>query len=330
MGRLILTRRAALAAVPAFALVGCGGTPARSAAAGDRWTRLVEAAPFPGSYGFPVHVAADGRFVALHPRGTWSSRDGVGWVRERLPDIGINHSYHPLVQHRGTTWSLAVVAGNYERFGFDPLVRRTGDYRTWATLGRSASLPRLVFPTVASFHDQLWLIGGFDGAAYSNAIWRSDDGLAWRKVAEAPWAPRMGARWLVFRDRLWLIGGGIIDGPINSDVWSSADGLAWTREADKLADPQPFGFTPQVFDNRIWLIGANRSGEFASEMLVSSTGRDWQPVRAPWSPRGLPATWTDGRRLYVTGGKYSTPDPATGEQRFTYSNDVWAMAASEA
>jgi hypothetical protein len=38
--------------------------------------------------------------------------------------------------------------------------------------------------------------------------------------------------------------------------------------------------------------------------------------------------WSDGRRLFLTGGKYSLPDPATGEPRFVYSNDVWAMARS--
>ncbi|WP_299419446.1 hypothetical protein [Sphingomonas bacterium] len=41
------------------------------------------------------------------------------------------------------------------------------------------------------------------------------------------------------------------------------------------------------------------------------------------SPRGGVATWTDGRRLYLTGGKYS--EERGGETRFIYSNDVWAM-----
>jgi hypothetical protein len=130
----------------------------------------------------------------------------------------------------------------------------------------------------------------------------------------------------VFGDRLWLIGGGTVDGPIMSEVWSSADGLSWRREAPKLADPQPFGYTPLVFDARIWLLGANRSGAFTSELLVSDDGRRWRPQRAPWSPRGAPAAWTTGERMFLTGGKYSRPGPE-GEPVFVYSNDVWAMTA---
>lgn len=312
---------------PALTVAACGPAPARRATA-EGWTLLAKAAPFPGAYGFPVHVAADGRFVALHPRGTWSSRDGVAWAAEPLPQGGVNHAYHPLVQHGGASWSLATITGNYEDFAIDPVVRRTGDYRGWTVLGRSDSLPRLVFPAVVSFRGALWLIGGFDGQRYGDAIWRSHDGLAWERAARAPWSPRTGPRAIVFRNRLWLIGGGTIDGPVNSEVWSSADGLNWTMEAASLADPQPFGFTPQVFDDRLWLVGANRSGEFASEMLVSADGRDWRAVRAPWSPRGAPATWTDGKRLYLTGGKYS--HPVNGAPRFVYSNDVWAMARSQA
>jgi hypothetical protein len=58
-------------------LVACGGaTPGAGSDGAYRWTELSKAAPFPGAYNFPVHVVADGRFVALHPQGSWSSRDG--------------------------------------------------------------------------------------------------------------------------------------------------------------------------------------------------------------------------------------------------------------
>lgn len=320
------TRRELLAAGSLATLAGCAGPGERADAA--QWERLTAAAPYPGSYNFPVHVLDDGRFVALHPEGIWSSRDGADWIREPIPPSGANNTYFGHVRHAGASWALAQVTGNYENFALEPLVRRTADFRAWETLGRSATLPRLVFPAVASFGGALWLLGGFDGTQANKAIWRSTDGLAWeRAVAAAPWSPRQGSRVLAFRDRLWLFGGGPIDGAINSDVWSSPDGLTWRRETERVADPQPFGFTPQAYADRLWLVGANRSGSFRSEMLVSDDGREWRPMRAPWSPRGAPATWTDGRRMFLTGGKYSTPDPATGQPRFIYSNDVWAMSA---
>lgn len=317
-------RRDLLAAAPAVLLAGCG----RAAAPRQPgWEQVTAAASFPGAYGFPVHVAPDGRFVALHPRGTWSSRDGVAWGREPLPPAPAAHAYVPQVQHDGASWSLSGMTGNYLGFALDRVVRRTRDYRAWETVGHSATLPPLVFATIASFRGAMWLLGGFDGHRATQAIWRSVDGLDWHRVVEhAPWSPRSGAKWAVFRDRLWLIGGGEIDGPVNSDVWSSADGLSWRREAARLATPEPTGFTSQVYADRLWLLGANRSGGFGSGMLVSADGRDWQPLEAPWSARGVPATWVAGGRLFLTGGKYSHPG-AGGEPVFVYSNDVWAMTA---
>ncbi|MES2444160.1 MAG: hypothetical protein V4574_15135 [Pseudomonadota bacterium] len=309
--------------VPALLLAACTGA---SAPAGDyRWHRLTAAARYPGAYNFPVHVSPDHRFVALHPAGTWVSADGRNWVKGSLPPSGTNSAYLPVVQHDGASWAIGTIAGNYQRFTIDPVVRRTADYLGWETVGRSASLPRLIFSAAVSFKGAIWLIGGHDGTAESNAVWRSADGLAWERVVEhAPWSPRSGAKAVVFRDRLFLLGGGKLDGALSGEAWSSADGVAWVRETAALASPEPTGFTPQVFDGKLWLVGANRSGGFSSEMLVSDDGRSWRAVRAPWSPRGGVATWTDGARLYVTGGKFSRD--VKGEPQFAYSNDVWAMA----
>jgi hypothetical protein len=127
----------------------------------------------------------------------------------------------------------------------------------------------------------------------------------------------------VFGERLYLIGGGVIDGANANDVWSSADGLGWQMETASIAVEAPVGYAPVVFDRKIWLVGANRSGRFRSEMLVSADGKGWTPVSAPWSPRGGVAAWTDGQGLFVTGGKYSTEK--NGETTFVYSNDVWRM-----
>jgi hypothetical protein len=147
--------------------------------------------------------------------------------------------------------------------------------------------------------------------------------MTWERVRRPPWAARAGAKAVVFRDRLFLIGGGEIDGPALNDVWSTPDGIEWRRETASIAEGAPVGYNPAAFDDRLWLVGANRSGSFTSEMLVSGDGRTWQPVRAPWSPRGAVAVWTHGNALYITGGKYSVE--RNGQPSFIYSNDVWMM-----
>lgn len=318
----MVARRTFLIAAPLLAMA-----PSRLLAAEPpkqpAWTRLVAAAPFPPSYNFPVHVDGAGRFVALHPRGTWHSRDGRRWEKSPLPFSGMNSAYLPYVLHDGETWALGKLQGNYLSFRIDPVIQVTEGHTRWVITGKSASLPRLIFHAAASYRNRLWILGGFDGKQHSADVWSSVDGMNWSRVATAPWSPRAGSRAIVFRERLFIIGGGIIDGANANDVWSTADGVNWHRETAQIAPEEPVGFTPVVHEDTLWLVGANRSGRFLSEMLASPDGRNWTPVRAPWSPRGGVAAWSAGGALYVTGGKYSYEKG--GETHFVYSNDVWRM-----
>jgi hypothetical protein len=235
----------------------------------------------------------------------------------------MNSAYLAYVQHQEATWTLGILEGNYTSFRVDPVIRRTADYRSWTTVGRASNLPQIVFYAAASFRDALWILGGYDGARDRAEVWRSTDGLSWQRVvSQAPWSARSGAKAIVFRDRLLLIGGGQLDGPASNEVWSSPDGLDWTRETGLITENESGG-TPVVYRDRIWLVGANRSGTFSSAVLSSADGRVWEPESAPWSPRGGVATWISGDALYMTGGKYSAVE--RGETVLTYSNDVWRM-----
>lgn len=291
-----------------------------------RWTELTPAAAFPVGYNFPVYVAADGRFVTLHPEGTHESRDGATWAPSSLPFCGLNSAYLAYVEHDGAVHALGVHRGNYLDFRLDPVIQRTRDFRRWEQVGRSESLPKLFFYGAASFGGFMWIVGGHDGRSESAAIWRSRDGLGWERVVEAaPFGPRCRVTLAVFTGRLWLIGGGILDGETRGDVWSSADGLGWIKETEAISSPAPTGFTPAAFDGQLWLLGANRGGGFTSSSLVTRDGRAWRTAEAPWSPRGGIGAWVSGDALYITGGKYSRPGP-TGELEFIYSNDVWRMS----
>ncbi|MBK8230783.1 MAG: hypothetical protein IPK72_09430 [Candidatus Eisenbacteria bacterium] len=321
---LLLTLVAATAVSPALPSDRTAPVEREDEAASLTWTRLVEHAPFPASYNFPVHVAPDGRFVALHPEGTWSSQDGVAWEKTLLPFSGMNSAYLSYVNHDGATWALGALEGDYRSFRVSPTILRTRDYLRWEVVGVASSLPQRIFYAAAGFSGAIWILGGHDGERETSEVWRSVDGVVWNCVlAVAPWSPRAGAKAVVFQDRLYLIGGGRIDGPSTNDVWSSGDGIAWIRETAAIAPEEPVGYTPVVHLDQIWLVGANRSGRFRSEMLVSSDGRSWRAQAAPWSPRGGVAAWSDGHSLYLTGGKFSTVE--AGETVFAYCNDVWRL-----
>lgn len=300
--------------------------PAPSALQPYVWERVTEHAPYGESYNWPVHVARDGRFIALHPEGTWASTDGARWTRTPLPFSGTNSAYLGVVQHDGATWTLGAHTGNYERFTVDPLIRRTRDYVAWEDVGRSATLPHTIFYGVASFKGAMWIVGGYRDGRESGEVWRSTNGVDWTRLLErAPWSARSNPKLVTFHDRLFLIGGGILDGAGANDVWSTADGVDWRRETTEIAPENPIGYAAIVFDERLWLVGANRSGAFSSEMLVSEDGKVWRAANAPWSPRGGVGAWAAGDALYITGGKYSVE--RNGAMVFLYSNDVWRMRA---
>lgn len=303
------------------AAVPLGAQPAAPAAL--VWERVTADAGFPPSYNFPVVVTGDGRFVALHPQGTWVSTDGTTWRRGPLPWSGTNAAYLPYIRHDGAVWALGTLDGNYEGFTIDPLVRRTMRYESWDVVGRAASQPRLVFYAGVSYRGAIWLLGGWNGERETSEVWRSTDGLDWQLVTrQAPWSPRSGAGAIVFRDRLFLIGGGQINGTNSNDVWSTTNGTDWVRETAQIAAEEAGG-TPVVYRDQLWLIGANRSGRFSSAVLVTNDGRTWRAMSAPWPARGGVAAWVHGDALYMTGGKYSTVE--RGETVFTYYSDVWRM-----
>lgn len=297
---------------------------AQPSSAPARWSRLTANAGFPPSYNFPVVVAPDGRFIALHSEGTWISRNGREWTHGQLPWSGMNSGYLKYIQHNGATWALGALNGNYLAFSVDPVIKRTTNYESWEAVGRSSTLPQVVFYSATSFHGAMWLIGGYNRQQHETAeVWRSVDGLKWELMPKAPWSPRASPGVVVFRDRLYVIGGQKIDGPQANDVWSTADGIQWRRETERMTT-DGMGGTLVVFANRLWQVGANRnSGGFDSAVLVSDDAKTWHSESAPWSPRGGVAVWVRNDSLFMTGGKYSTWQ--NGKQVFIYSNDVWVM-----
>lgn len=293
------------------------------------WTKVTDDAAFPGSYNFPVFVVGN-QMRAFHPQGNWSSIDGKTWVKSELPPAELNPGYQKYVQFGDAVYALGTMTGDYTNMRLSSRIIKTVDFKHWETVAERSELPNRVFYGATVFGGKIWMLGGFDGKNYYNDVWNSSDAVHWTRVCErAAWSPRKIGSAVVFNNRLWVIGGGVIDGEptnnpkSNSEVWSSADGIKWTLATDK-ARLYALG-TPIVFDEKLWLVGANRDGTFARSSLVTNDGVTWREESAPWSPRGLVAAWLFDNKLYITGGKYSTTE--NGETKFIYSNDVWYLTA---
>ena len=113
----------------------------------------------------------------------------------------------------------------------------------------------------------MWIFGGFvrgnDGKYEAqNDIWYSSDGTNWTKHSEnADWSPRAYHNAIVFKDKIFIIGGHTEGFNYFTDVWYSSDGLNWTLQSDSELGPKGNMRQPGVFlyNNKLWLMGGNKN-----------------------------------------------------------------------
>ena len=251
----------------------------------------------------------------FHPDGNWFSTDGVSWTKSSLPNAIYNLAFLDYILFNDVMYGLGHFEGNIEHFSLRPEIYYSGNMKHWDSIGSNSNLPQRFFYHPFVFDNKIWLIGGEDKNMKYADIWNSGDAIQWTKQKDNADVARKGGSLVVtLKGKLYLL---------NNEVWSSTDGLNWQKETDEIVKGQEiFGYSAQVMDDKIWLLGCNRNGQFTSQVLVSADGKHWEGMDAPWSPRGGIAATVHKGKIYMTGGKYGgtrdMPD-------FRYSNDVWVL-----
>lgn len=225
------------------------------------------------------------------------------------------------------------------------------DYHWTKVIMRAAFAPRDGAGAL-TFNGKMWLLGGWNPrekthfpATCTNDVWSSTDGRQW--TLEKPntyglpefnpdhdWEGRHTAGYVVFQDKIWIVGGDPIQGHYQSDVWNSADGRSWTHVNKGHAapwGPRALHYTV-AFRDRIWVMGGQTLPQFAparerfyNDIWSSTDGVAWTPVipeGSHWTPRGMIGGHVvfKGRMWILGGGTYDTPE--TPERKFY--NDVWS------
>ena len=152
----------------------------------------------------------------------------------------------------------------------------------------------------------------------------------WNCVTEkASFLGRDGAGALVFRDKMWLLGGWNPGDKTNfpricnSDVWSSHDGASWTLENPQAPWEGRHTAGYVVHNDRMWIVGGDCiQGHYQNDVWSSADGIRWELVddEVPWAPRVLHYTLAFDGEIWVIGGQ-TLPQFAPAPQLF-YS-DVW-------
>jgi len=276
------------------------------------WTKLSDSAEWKKNYNFQMLNIHDTLWT-LHPDGNWYSIDGINWMKSPLPNSIHNLAFLDYVYFKSSVYGLGYFEGNIEEYIFKPIITKTSNFIDWTVISENSNLPKRFFYHPFVFENKIWIIGGEDKDMKYSDIWNSTDGIFWIKQSEnLPFGKRSGSQIVILNDKLYLL---------DHDVWISNDALNWELLSEEIVKGEKlFGYSALIFDHKIWLIGCNRNGQFSSQVLFSSDGKNWQTQNAPWLTRGGVAATLYKDKILMTGGKYGgTPN----HPNFRYDNDIW-------
>ena len=255
---------------------------------GEHWQCVTEQAPWVQS-DLPASIVFKDRMWMMGGRslpGTecsnkvWTSTDGAdwklvtdsaGWSPRLAPGFGV---------FKDRMWILGGTETFYEhnQRTMQHDVWSSADGRDWKLETDNAGWSKRAHGQTVVFRDRLWMIGGGSWRPEhkeTNDVWCSADGVNWEQVTPAaPWSPRIWFSAVVYRDRVWVLGGWSLAERNFNDVWHSADGEHWEKlESDKVWTPR-HEHSAYVFKDRIWLAGGE-ANPLNSEVWNLKVPEDW-------------------------------------------------------
>lgn len=244
----------------------------------------------------------------------WSSPDGIEWTMKSKTNWGIRYGMK-YIYFRNKLWMMGGMK-DWSQFLNDIWSSEEG--MVWKKVGNAPWSERRNHQLVV-FQNKLWMFGGevCSGkkdqlpSEHFTDVWSSIDGMNWKKeLDKLPWQPDVLVKILVFKDRLWMIGG-----THHREVWSSLNGINWKKESIQKTEKERTGYSVLAFDNKLWIIG----GVAHSDSWYSENGIEWirYADTAPWSSRSTTYSAVYKDCLWLFSGK-------TGRQD-SWAGDIWAL-----
>jgi hypothetical protein len=236
---------------------------------GKQWTCTVQVAPWEHSDLSAAMVFEDrmwfmgGRKLpgAENSNKVWSSTDGAEWTLETDNPGWCPRVSASFVVFRDRMWLLAGTENFYDHS--DAMVKNdvwsSADGKEWELVTANAGWSKRAHAQAVVFDDKIWIMGGglwHPQHVAVNDVWCSEDGVNWTQVTEAaPWAPRLWFSCIVYRGRLWVIGGWSREHGNFGDVWYSRDGVNWTELRSDVIWQARHEHSAFVFHDKVWVAG---------------------------------------------------------------------------
>ena len=268
----------------------------------------------------------------------WSSQDGLDWKLDK-PNTFLDRKFDTssdwegrhtagYVVFRDKMW---IIGGDVNQSHYQHDVWNSTDGRNWVHVNKGRDVPwgpRALHYTFV-LNGKIWILGGQTMPAFSKTpddkerfyrdCWNTTDGIRWTRVrpSEPAWTPRgmIGGN-VVFKNRVWVLGGGTYDTPTTKtrkfydDVWSSADGVRWKRHVEHAAwEPRQY-HDVAVYDGRMWVMeGYTKGIGNRKDVWHSDDGVNWHEVpETPWKPRHAASVFVFKNALWMVMGNNMEPD----------------------
>lgn len=192
----------------------------------------------------------------------WSSEDGETWVQETNAADWSPRAASAIVEFKDKIWILGGIGNYFFSEGTETLkndVWFSSDGKTWELATADAGWSPRAFHQAVVFNDKIYVMGGGnympEYIGY-NDVWSSEDGIHWKQeTASAAWHHRVWFSSVVYRDRIWLMGGWSHPYKNWNDVWYSKDGKNWKEYKSDVVWPVRHEHSAFVFQDKIWVAG---------------------------------------------------------------------------
>lgn len=260
---------------------------------GKNWQRITETAPWKHSdlamsitFGKKMWIMGgwfNGRLPghsASHE--VWSSANGETWEQTTPAAEWSPRLAAGLVEHQGRLWLLGGTEDYY--FGDESSLKNdvwsSVDGKKWELATAQAPWPARAYHQAVSLGGRIYLFGGGNYTPTYHArndVWSSVDGTSWTcETAAAPWSPRLWFSAVVYRGRMWVLGGWSKEKDNFADVWHSADGRHWQRLQTANCWKARHEHSALVFQDKIWIIGGH-ARPLSNEIWSLHLPVGWEP-----------------------------------------------------